>query len=443
MPPPLKVATTKKLKVQLPAKVRRLIFPSKKLHRVIYGGRSKGASWSIARIILLLCMQQKHYVACVRQVHRSIEKSVYRVLCITIERLNLGGFFRVTSTKIFGKNGSEIFFEGLNNQTQDSIKSLEGATICWVAEAQAISKEGIDILIPTIRGTPEVPPVYFWDLNPVDAYDPAYFMFIVNRRRDTQLCFMSYKDNPWLSNEQLSNIREDYKRDRNMADHIWGGKLRPFNTSLCYFTIHLVLKSMNRNIQYDPGKTIIIGADIAHQGGDSIIFYKCRGPTITEAFEEKYLQFQEILEALEKFANPMYKNDTIINIDNGHGGAMVADAMEDKGWRINRVNFGGAPIDNVHFSNKITELYYLLSKRLELMDIPKDNELLEQLVTRRVEHPESNRGEEQVKLESKKAWGKRENKTHLSPDKADALALAAYIPEEEEYGMVGVLKDAI
>ena len=316
----------KKLIVQLPAKVRRKISTSKKLHRIIYGGRSKGATWSIARIILLKCMQYPHYVLCVRQTKDSIEKSVYRTLKITIERLKLGGFFDVQRTRILGRNGSEIVFAGLDTQTQDSIKSLESATICWVSEAQSLKKDAIDILIPTIRGTPEKLPVYYWDFNPGDAFDPAYFMFILNKRRDTELCFMTYRDNPWLPVTQLSNIREAYRLDRTNADHVWGGKLKPQGTDI-WFNLEVVTASMNRKVDYFSDDPIVIGADIARRGGDKIIFYKRKGFQVIDEFKGRYLRTPDTVRELIKFTG---EKDAIINIDHGNIGAAVADYVEDE-----------------------------------------------------------------------------------------------------------------
>ena len=48
-----------------------------------------------------------------------------------------------------GTNAEFMFYGIKNNPTK--IKSLEGIDICWVEEAEAVTKESWDILIPTIR----------------------------------------------------------------------------------------------------------------------------------------------------------------------------------------------------------------------------------------------------------------------------------------------------
>ena len=45
----------------------------------------------------------------------------------------------------------QIIFVGMNNQTADSIKSLEGYQRAWVEEAQNFSQRSLDLLRPTIR----------------------------------------------------------------------------------------------------------------------------------------------------------------------------------------------------------------------------------------------------------------------------------------------------
>src|SRR4030095_1170578 len=62
----------------------------------------------------------------------------------------LDGFYEVTQSAIRGLNGTEFAFAGLkSNVTQ--IKSFEGVDICWVEEAQTVSKTSWNVLIPTIR----------------------------------------------------------------------------------------------------------------------------------------------------------------------------------------------------------------------------------------------------------------------------------------------------
>ena len=120
-------------------------------HRIVYGGRGKGASWSIARILLTEGMGEELFIVCVREVQKSIELSVQKLLVDTIKHFGWQWFYKVTKNKIVGNNGTTFVFSGLHEHNSDSIKSLEGADRCWVAESQSISRTSIGILRPTIR----------------------------------------------------------------------------------------------------------------------------------------------------------------------------------------------------------------------------------------------------------------------------------------------------
>ena len=62
-----------------------------------------------------------------------------------------GASFDVLEAEIRGKNGSLFLFAGLSQHTVESIKSFEGVDICWLEEAQVITKRSFDVLLPTIR----------------------------------------------------------------------------------------------------------------------------------------------------------------------------------------------------------------------------------------------------------------------------------------------------
>jgi phage terminase large subunit len=90
-------------------------------------------------------------VLCTREVQKSISESVHQLLSDWITRLGLNEFFTVQQNYIHGANGSQIAFHGLSGQTATSIKSFEGITICWVEEAQTITKRSWELLEPTIQ----------------------------------------------------------------------------------------------------------------------------------------------------------------------------------------------------------------------------------------------------------------------------------------------------
>ena len=105
--------------------------------------------------------------------------------------------------------------------------------------------------------------------------------------------------------------------------------------------------------------------------------------------------------------------------DAGGLGLPMCDALNEAGWNVNRVNFGGNARDNDAYQNKGSEMWHRLARKIDTCDIilPDDDILKSQLVTRRAQA--TSRGK--LGLESKDAMRSR---GVASPDRADAVAMA-------------------
>ena len=397
------------------------LVPVDKRHKIIYGGRGKGASWSIARILLLEGMQKELFIVCVREIQKSIEYSVQKLLSDTIKELGWGFFYKVTKREIRGANGTLFIFNGLREHNSDSIKSLEGADRCWVAEAQSISRTSIDILRPTMRKDGVV---FWWDSNTRYSSDPIWVDYIRNHDDEAATLFLSHKDNKWFPKALVKEMKADYKRDVSRARHIWEGELADQNTT--FVCPAEIVEKAQANIIYKPAPSVpVIGADIAHQGGDEIVFYKRIENKIVAQYISRYNNTVDTIADLKMFAT----KNSIINIDNGHLGCAVADIMEDDGYTINRIDFGGKPKDLAHYEDCATEMYFEMKDALLSADIPVDEELAIQLYTRKYDYINGKRGYEVMKIESKKDFAEHTHALHKSPDRADGLVLTFYEPD--------------
>ena len=399
-------------------KVKDQLVPADKRHKIIYGGRGKGASWSIARILLLEGMSEELFIVCVREVQKSIQYSVQKLLSDTIKLYHWEWFYRVTKNDIRGTNGTLFIFNGLRDHNSDSIKSLEGADRCWVAEAQSISRTSIDILRPTLRKDNAV---FWWDFNPRYSSDPIWVDYIRNHDENAVTLFLTWEDNKWFPKALIKEKDADYKRDVNRANHIWRGALADENTTFVC-PVELVEEAQANNIKKPFPSVPVIGADIAHQGGDEIVFYKVIEDKTVAQYISRYNNTVETLRDLKLFA----EKNSIINIDNGHLGCAVADLLEDDGYTVNRINFGGKPKDTEHYEDCVTEMYFEFKDMLQVIDIPVDEELAIQLYTRKYDFINGKRGYEVMKIESKKDFEEHTHALHKSPDRADALVMAYY-----------------
>lgn len=191
-------------------------------YKIFYGGRGGAKSWAFARALLLSSMQHKMRILCAREFQVSIADSVHKLLCDQIALLGWSEFFEITKTAITSRNGSEFLFKGLKHNVQE-IKSLEGVDICWVEEAQSVSRESWDLLIPTIRKEDSEIWVSF---NPGAPDDETWRRFVLNPPDGSVVVKVGWEDNPWLP--ETLRREKDYclQTDPDAYAHIWGGEPR-------------------------------------------------------------------------------------------------------------------------------------------------------------------------------------------------------------------------
>ena len=208
--------------IQLP-KWSECLFDESARYIAVKGGRGSGKSRSVATALNLRAAAKPLRILCVREIQKSIRDSSKRLLDDDAERNGLAGFYTSLETEIRGANGSLFLFSGLRNN--DSLKSLEGIDVCWVEEAQSISRTSLDTLIPTIR-KPGSQLIFTW--NPKLESDPIEEMF--NRADpppNTRLQTVNYVDNPWFPDVLKSEADYDLSRDPEKYNHVWmGGYLR-------------------------------------------------------------------------------------------------------------------------------------------------------------------------------------------------------------------------
>ena len=411
--------------IKIIQKVKDTLVGSNKRHRIIYGGRGKGASWSIARILLLEGMLESLFIPCVREVQKTIKYSVKRLLEDTINHFKWSWFYKIMDTEIRGINGTKFIFLGLQEYNADNIKSLEGANRCWVAEAQSISRRSINLLRPTIRIDDAI---IWWDFNPRYEVDPVYVDYILNNDINAKVLLLNWRDNPWFTKSLIMEKESDYRRNEEEARHIWEGELREMGDK--YVCPSTLVDIARKNLIEKVSGDIAVGADIAHQGGDEIIFYKRHGLKIIDKYISRYQDQPRTIRHLKAFT---IEKSIPINIDNGDLGKGIADFLEQDGWLINRINFGGKSVDIEHYEDCVTEMYFQLRDLLEQADIPPDEELRNQLIQRKYNYIGGRRGYEVMKIESKDDFKKHAINIHKSPDRADALALCFYEGKSSAY----------
>ena len=128
------------LEIQTPQWALPLFEPCR--YKGAFGGRGSGKSHMFAEMLIEEhIMNPNQSSVCVREIQKSLNQSVKRLLELKIEELNAGEFFEVQDAVIKSRRGNgRIIFQGMQNHTADSIKSLEGYDRAWVEEAKIFLK---------------------------------------------------------------------------------------------------------------------------------------------------------------------------------------------------------------------------------------------------------------------------------------------------------------
>lgn len=162
--------------------------------------------------------------ACIREVQKSLAQSVKKLIEDKIEKFGVGHLFTVQQDRILTPGDGLIIFQGMQNHTADSIKSLEGYDGAWVEEAQTLSQRSLDLLRPTIRK--EGSEIWFtW--NPEDPKAPVdQLLRGDNPPPNAIVVEANYMDNPWFPDVLRDEMEYDRKRDHDKYLHIWMGQYR-------------------------------------------------------------------------------------------------------------------------------------------------------------------------------------------------------------------------
>jgi phage terminase large subunit len=238
---------------------------------LIDGGRGGGKSQAIGRFILYLCEFRDIRVVCGRETQNSITESVYSIMADLITKYNLN--FEIQASKIIHRStGSMINFRGFREQGRFNIQGMEGVDVLWIDEAQAITKDTLASLIPTIRKDNSK---VIFTMNRHVHNDPAYINFC--NRSDCLHIHINYDDNPFCTEKLKREAIECRKLSESDYNHIWLGV--PLSQSEdCVFGHEELMACKNAVYPIRPGyDTKICGVDIARYGDD-----KCAVVTLTQ-----------------------------------------------------------------------------------------------------------------------------------------------------------------
>lgn len=208
----------------VPPVFRPLMKPSR--YKGAHGGRGSGKSHAFADFMIANAYKNRGFRAvCIREVQKSLKESAKRLLEDKIRQHAVEDHFEILNDQIKTPGGGVIIFQGMQDHTAESIKSLEGFHVAWAEEAQTMTQRSLELLRPTIR-TPGSEIWFSW--NPrleSDAVDKLLRQGEENP--NAVVVRANWSDNPYFPKELEAERLFDRKHRPDRYDHIWEGGYEP------------------------------------------------------------------------------------------------------------------------------------------------------------------------------------------------------------------------
>ena len=187
-----------------------------------HGGRGSGKSHHFADQMVAKAVAQPGFRGvCIREVQKDLNQSAKRLIEDKIAAHGLGHLFDCQKAVTVTPGGGIIIYQGMQDHTADSVKSLEGFDVAWVEEAQTLSPRSLTLLRPTIR-KPGSELWFSW--NPRRKKDPVDVMLRgEDRPTGAVVVRANWSDNPWFPAELEQERLDDLRMKPDQYDHIWEG----------------------------------------------------------------------------------------------------------------------------------------------------------------------------------------------------------------------------
>ena len=197
---------------------------SRKMYQILYGGRSSAKTYTALIKLLVRALEKPNQtILCTRAYQSSIKTSTYAELKQIIDEKNLNKFFTVRHDSIKCSNGTDFIFKGLARDIAQ-IQSIPNISLCFVEEAETITRDLWETLDPTLRKEGCELIVVF---NPRERVSATYQLWLEEERNPEHILRteINYCDNPFNSPLILEKIAHMRDNDYARYEHIYLGKV--------------------------------------------------------------------------------------------------------------------------------------------------------------------------------------------------------------------------
>ena len=255
------------LQIQTAEVFEPLLYPAR--YKAAHGGRGSGKSHFFADLLIEDSLAERGLRSvCIREVQKSLKDSAKRLIEDKLQEHRLGEAdgFKVFREVIETPGDGVVTFQGMQDHTAESIKSLEGFKRAWAEEAQTLSARSLSLLRPTIRADGSQ---LWFSWNPRRKNDPVDAMLRAETVPTGAVVIRAnWSDNPWFPSV-LEQERQDCLRDNpDQYDHIWEGGYAGVTDGAYYAKALAEAKASNRigRLAADPLMTYRAIFDIGGTG---------------------------------------------------------------------------------------------------------------------------------------------------------------------------------
>lgn len=211
---------------------------------------------------------------CIREVQKSLAQSSKRLIETKLSDFRLGEAdgFKVFKELIQTPGDGVIIFQGMQDHTAESIKSLEGFKRAWLEEAQTVSAHSLSLLRPTIRA-PGSQILASW--NARRKSDPVDVMLRgAEKPTGAVVVQANWRDNPWFTPELEQERLDCLRMQPDQYEHIWEGGYITVAEGAYYAKQLTAAKAEGRigKVSFDPLMTIRLFVDIGGTGARADAF---------------------------------------------------------------------------------------------------------------------------------------------------------------------------
>lgn len=171
-----------------------------------YGGAGSSKSYSQAQLELYKALEKRRRILIIRKTGRTLDDSVVELL--KTELLDGSGMrpaysYNKSTRTLTLANGSQFLFRGIDDP--EKIKSIQGIDRVWIEEASELTEEDFDQINLRLRSSDDIQ--ISLTFNPISVHHWIKQRFIDVSRKDVTIIHSTYKDNPFLPETYIEQLR--------------------------------------------------------------------------------------------------------------------------------------------------------------------------------------------------------------------------------------------